>query len=98
MAVVYIEPRPKGREEHAPIEDYVVESEGGKVLETLKTQADAIKWAKDNGYTVHVARVRHLPNKANPGSLAKGLKRSGVVGTFLSVCGPTANASNASAR
>jgi|HubBroStandDraft_2_1064218.scaffolds.fasta_scaffold521138_1 hypothetical protein len=66
MAVVYIEPRPKGREEHAPIEDYVVETEGGKVLETLKTQADAIKWAKDNGYTVHVARVRHLPNKGNP--------------------------------
>jgi hypothetical protein len=32
MANVYIEPRPKAREEHAPIENYVVETEGDQPL------------------------------------------------------------------
>jgi hypothetical protein len=66
MAAVYIEARPKGRGEHAPIEDYVVETEGDHVLKTTKTQHEAIEWAKKSGHTVHVARVRHLPNKRIP--------------------------------
>jgi hypothetical protein len=65
MAVVYVEARPKGRG-HAPIEDYVVEAEGDHVLAQFKTQEEAIKWAKGQGHTVHVARVRRLPNKRNP--------------------------------
>jgi hypothetical protein len=66
MAVVYIEARPKGRGEHAPIDDYVVEAEGDHVLGQFKTQQEAIDWAKKNGHTPHVARVRHLPNKRVP--------------------------------
>lgn len=66
MAVVYIEARPKSRGEHAPIDDYVIETAGDNVLAIFKTQGEAIKWAKDNGHIVHVARVRHLPNKRNP--------------------------------
>jgi hypothetical protein len=68
---VYIEPRPKGRGEHAPIEDYVVETEGDRVLMSVKTQEEAIAWAKKNGHAPHVARVRHLPNKRNPDHFRK---------------------------
>jgi hypothetical protein len=35
---VYIEARPKGRPEGSPIEDYVVEEQGDRVLKTFKTQ------------------------------------------------------------
>ena len=64
MAIVYIEPRPKGRE-GARIEDYVVEEHGGKVLKVCKTQKDAEVWAKVNGHTAHVARVRNT-QRGNP--------------------------------
>jgi hypothetical protein len=33
------------------------------VLATFKTQHEAIDWAKKNGHSPHVARVRHLNNK-----------------------------------
>jgi hypothetical protein len=46
MANVYVEARPKGRSEGSHIADYVVEEEGDRVLETFKTQAEAITWAK----------------------------------------------------
>jgi hypothetical protein len=36
------------------------------VLHTAKTQEAAIEWAKSNGHTPHVARVRHLNDKAKP--------------------------------
>jgi len=65
MAIVYIEARPKGRE-GSPIENYVVEDHANNVLDTFKTQADAIAWAKKNGHTPHVARVRHLNDKKTP--------------------------------
>jgi hypothetical protein len=42
---VYIEPRPKGRKEGEPIEDYVVEDHKDHVLKTFKTQKEAIDWA-----------------------------------------------------
>ena len=63
MPNVYIEPRPKGRPEEDPIDDYVVEDHADDVLATFKTQREAIEWAKKNGHTAHVARVRHLNDK-----------------------------------
>ena len=65
MATVYIEARPKGRE-GTPIDDFVVEDHVDNVLRTLKTQLEAIAWAKSNGHSPHVARVRHLNDKKKP--------------------------------
>ena len=67
MADVFIEARPKGRGD-APIKDYVVEEEGGKVLKVEKTQHEAIAWAKANDHTIHVARVREAL-RGNPDHL-----------------------------
>jgi hypothetical protein len=61
MANVFIEPRPKGRAE--PIKEYVVEDQADHVLRTAKTQAEAISWARAQGYTPLVARVRNLHDK-----------------------------------
>ena len=66
MSKVVIEPRPKGRPEGSPVTDYVVETAGDHVLHTTSTQHDAITWAKNNGHTPHVARVRHLNDKKKP--------------------------------
>jgi hypothetical protein len=66
MANVYIEPRPKGRQEGSPIDDYVVEDGADQVLKTFSTQKDAIAWAKQQGHHPLVARVRHLNNKKMP--------------------------------
>jgi hypothetical protein len=66
MANVFVEARPKGRQEGSPITDYVVETAGDQVLHTSTTQAAAISWAKANGHTPHVARVRHLNDKKRP--------------------------------
>jgi hypothetical protein len=64
--IVYIEARPKGRQEGTAIEDYVVEEQGDRVLKTFKTQAEAITWAKGQGRLPHVARVRHLNDQKIP--------------------------------
>ena len=66
MTQVFVEPRPKGRHEGDPIDDYVVEDHADNVLHTSKTQAGAIEWAEKNGHTPHVARVRHLNDKKKP--------------------------------
>jgi len=66
VANVYIEPRPKGRPEGTPIDDYVVEDGGDHVLKTFNTQKEAIDWAKRQGHHPLVARVRHLNNKRMP--------------------------------
>jgi hypothetical protein len=66
VAKVYIEARPKGRPEGSPIEDFVVEEQGDRVLKTFKRQEDAIAWAKSQGHSPHVARVRHLNDKKIP--------------------------------
>ncbi len=66
MANVYVEARPKGRPEGTPITDYVVENHADSVLHTSGTQLAAITWAKSNGHTPHVARVRHLNDKKKP--------------------------------
>ena len=63
MSNVYVEPRPKGRPEGGPIEDYVVEDHRDHVLGTFKTQKEAIDWAKNQGHSPLVARVRHLNDK-----------------------------------
>jgi hypothetical protein len=63
MANVYIEPRPKGHSVGARIDDYVVEDHADHALATFKTQHEAIEWAKKNGHTPHIARVRHLNDK-----------------------------------
>jgi hypothetical protein len=66
MMKVFIEPRPKGRQEGSPIDDYVVEEEGDRVLKTFKTQEEAITWAKGEGHSPSVARVRHMNDKRIP--------------------------------
>jgi len=65
MTRVFIEPRPKGGEGE-PIDHYVVEEPGGRELKRTKTQEEAIAWAKTNGHSPNVARVRHLNDKAIP--------------------------------
>lgn len=67
MAKVYVEPRPKGRPEGAPIEGYVVEDHADSVLHRTQTQEEAIAWARQNGHDpVIPARVRHLNDKKIP--------------------------------
>ena len=63
MATVYVEARPKGS---GPIKDYVVEDNANHVMHTTGTQEEAISWAKRNGHSPHVARVRHLNDKKKP--------------------------------
>lgn len=63
---VYIEARPKGRQEHDPIDDFVVEDDAGQVLGTFDTQMEAILWAKDTGHAAQVARHNALSDKTNP--------------------------------
>jgi len=75
MATVYIEARPKGRDGD-PITGYVVEDHASSVLHTTTTQEAAIQWAKTNGHSAHVARVRHLSDKRIP--LAEGLRRTAL--------------------
>lgn len=64
MANVYVEPRPKGREGDA-ISHYVVEDHADSELHRAPTQ-DAIDWAKKQGHSPLVARVRHLSDKKKP--------------------------------
>jgi hypothetical protein len=66
MANVYVEARPKGRPEGSQITDYVVEDHADHVLGTFATQKEAIDWAKRQGHSPLVARVRHLNNKKIP--------------------------------
>lgn len=65
MAVVYIEARPKGQV-GTRIDGFVVDDHANHVLHAAKTQEDAIAWAKQNGHSPHVARVRHLSDKRMP--------------------------------
>jgi hypothetical protein len=61
-----VEARPKGRQEGTAIDDYVVEDHADHILHTAKTQQDAINWAKKEGHSPLVARVRHLNDKKKP--------------------------------
>ena len=66
MAKVYVEARPKERDEGSPITCFVVEDDAGRVLALVKTQGEAIHWAPTRGHRPHVVRVRHLNDKAKP--------------------------------
>jgi len=66
MPNVYVEPRPKGRQEGSHIDDYVVEDHADHVLHASKTEREAIEWAKRQGHQPLVARVRHLNDKKKP--------------------------------
>jgi hypothetical protein len=66
MANVYVEARPKGRQEGTAIQDFVVEDHADHELHTSNTQKESIDWAKANGHNPLVARVRHLNNKKIP--------------------------------
>ena len=68
----------------APIEDFVVKEKGDRVLKTFKTQAQAITWAKSEGHSPHVARVRHLNDKEKPDQWPPGLTFAPhLVGRFI---------------
>jgi hypothetical protein len=66
MANVYVEPRPKGRSGGSAIDDYIVEDHADSELATFNTQQEAIDWAKNEGHSPLVARVRHLNDKKTP--------------------------------
>jgi hypothetical protein len=66
MANIYVEARPKGRQEGSPIDDYVVEDHADHVLGVFQTQREAVDWAKGQGHNPLVARVRHLNDKKKP--------------------------------
>jgi hypothetical protein len=66
MGAVFIEPRPKGWPQGSHIDDYVVEDHADHVLQTFKSQREAIEWAKSGGHHPLVARVRHLNDKKVP--------------------------------
>ena len=66
MPNVYVEPRPKGRPEGAPIEDYVLELAGGQhVAGPFRTQEAAAAHARQLGHHPLCARVRNT-NKGIP--------------------------------
>lgn len=66
MTNVYVEPRPKGRPEGTPIEDYVLEfGDNTHVAGPFKTQKDAADRARQLGHNPLCARVRNT-NKGNP--------------------------------
>lgn len=47
----------------SPFEEYVIEDHADYVLHTSKTQAEAIIWARAQGFTPLVARVRDINDK-----------------------------------
>jgi hypothetical protein len=63
---VYVQARPKGRQEGSPIDDYVVEDDADHVLGAFKKQHEAIEWARTAGHRPLVARVRHRNDKKQP--------------------------------
>jgi len=72
MPNVYVEPRPKARAEHEPIDHYVLEFAADKPVSCLpflsnyRTQAEAIAAARAQGHHPLIARVR-VTNKGDPG-------------------------------
>ena len=63
MVNVYVEARPKGRPDHSPVDDYVVEDHADHILAAFRTQREAVEWARKEGHDPLVARVRHLKKK-----------------------------------
>jgi hypothetical protein len=65
MGNVYIEARPKGRPDHSPIDDFVVEDGADRILAAFKTPARGPHLGTE-GHSPLVARVRHLNDKDKP--------------------------------
>ena len=65
MAAAYIEHRPKASDPKADVTHHAVVVNGSDIHDA-KTQREAAEWAKQKGYTVHVARERHLQNRDVP--------------------------------
>jgi hypothetical protein len=66
MATVYVQARPKGSQQGASVDDFVVENEVDRVLGIFSTQREAVEWAKRHDHRPHLARVRHLNDKTKP--------------------------------
>jgi len=62
MPNVYIEPRPKGRPEGDPIDDYVVEDHAATSSRPSRRSVGN-RVGEEKRHTAHVARVRHLNDK-----------------------------------
>ncbi|WP_175813106.1 hypothetical protein [Burkholderia contaminans] len=62
---VCIENRPKASDPKAPIHYHVVIVDH-PIIEARNTQKEAADWALAKGYVVHVARERHLQDRAPP--------------------------------
>ena len=43
MAVVFVEPRPKGKPQGSPIQDFIVEDHADHPMATFQTQEAAVK-------------------------------------------------------
>ena len=65
MSNAYVEYRPKSNNQTHEVTHYVVSINEIEV-KAFDRQRDAEKWACNQGYTVHVARERHLQHKPNP--------------------------------
>lgn len=65
MTSAFIEHRPKASDPKAAVTHHVVVV-NGKEIHQAKTQKEVADWAKQQGYTVHVARERHLQNRDVP--------------------------------
>ena len=65
MARVFVEARPKGRPESSVLSRTTSLKTpcGHHVLQTFKTQHEAIEWAKRTGHTPSRRSVRHLNDK-----------------------------------
>lgn len=61
----FVEHRPKSRDKQASTTHHVVIVDGEE-KHTAKTQKEAADWAFSQGYTVHVARERHLQDRDRP--------------------------------
>ena len=67
MAAAYVEHRPHASSEYASTSHYVIVVDGKEVHGNFITQNAAKTAACDKGYRpVHVARQRHLQDRAQP--------------------------------
>ena len=67
MPAAYIEHRPHASSEYTPTSHYVIIVNGGEVGGSFHTQIAAKNSACASGYRpVHVARQRHLQDRAQP--------------------------------
>jgi hypothetical protein len=65
MTNAYVEYRPKSDNQKHGVTHHVVIVDGEEVFKST-TQLDSEKWACGKGYTVHVARERHLQDRPQP--------------------------------